>query len=92
VHPSALKYVAFSMDAKPMAETLYRMLWSWLVCLLVTLVVSLGTSPREEGQLAGLVYGCTPKELAVSLNWWQSPKFWACTALLTVAILQWVFW
>jgi solute:Na+ symporter, SSS family len=90
--PSALKYVAFSMSARPMAENLYRMLWSWLACVLVTVIVSLGTQPRKDEELVGLVYGCTPKEPVTSLAWWDSPKFWAGIALVTVLILQWIFW
>ena len=93
IHPYALKYVAFSTSAKPMAENLYRMLWSWLVCLLVTILISFGTQPRDERELVGLVYGCTPKKAApMSLAWWHSPKFWALTAIITVLILQWIFW
>ena len=33
---AALSIVAFSPDAKDMAENLYRALWSWVVCVLVT--------------------------------------------------------
>ena len=36
----ALRYIAMSPDAKPMAENLYRALWSWIICVLVTVVVS----------------------------------------------------
>ncbi|HEX4022130.1 MAG TPA: sodium:solute symporter family protein [Acidobacteriaceae bacterium] len=90
--PSTLKYVAFSMSARPMAETLYRMLWSWLVCGAVTILVSLVTHPRKEDELVGLVYGCTPKESTACLVWWQNPKFWALIALITVSVLQWIFW
>ena len=33
--------VALSPDAKDMAENMYRALWSWLICVVVTVVVSL---------------------------------------------------
>ncbi len=36
----ALRYIAMSADAKPMAENLYRALWSWIICVVVTIVVS----------------------------------------------------
>src|SRR5580692_7362272 len=35
----ALRYIAVSPNAKPMAENLYRALWSWLVCVGVTILV-----------------------------------------------------
>ncbi len=41
VDPSALRYVALSSDARDMAENMYRGLWSWIICVVVTVVVSL---------------------------------------------------
>src|SRR6201986_3160150 len=41
--PSALRYIAMSSDAKPMAENLYRALWSFIVCVVVTVTVSMVT-------------------------------------------------
>ena len=38
---------------------MYRALWSWIVCVVVTVVVSLLTKPKPESELTGLVYGCT---------------------------------
>ena len=43
--PSAIQYVALSSAAKDMAENMYRALWSWMVCVLVTVAVSLATRP-----------------------------------------------
>ena len=31
--------------------------WSWIVCVIVTVVVSLLTKPKPESELTGLVYG-----------------------------------
>ena len=59
LHPEWLRYVALSPDAKPMAENLYRALWSWLICVGVTIGVSLFTEPKPKEQLAGVVYGYT---------------------------------
>ena len=56
-HPAALAILAFSADAKPMAENLYRFIWSWLVCVIVTILVSLATKPKPASELQGLVYG-----------------------------------
>src|SRR5216684_221134 len=59
-----LAYIALSSRAKDMAENMYRALWSWLVCVIVTVVVSAFTRPKPVEELRGLVYGCTelPKE------------------------------
>src|SRR5438477_2212003 len=52
--PGALGYIAMSEDAKPMAENLYRALWSWIICVVVTVMVSLMTKPVPTEQLSGL--------------------------------------
>src|SRR6202021_955554 len=36
VDPSALRYVALSPNAQAMAENMYRGLWSWIICVLIT--------------------------------------------------------
>jgi SSS family solute:Na+ symporter len=59
VNPSALRYVALSPDAKTMAEDMYRALWSVIVTVIVTFVVSLFGTARPVAELNGLVYGAT---------------------------------
>src|ERR1700681_2231301 len=39
--PHALGYVALSTHARDMAENMYRALWSWIICVLVTVLVSM---------------------------------------------------
>jgi SSS family solute:Na+ symporter len=75
--PSALARVAMSPDAKPMAENMFRALWSWIICVVVTVIVSYMTTPKSESELNGLVYGATviPDDGATTL--WQKPIFWA---------------
>ena len=46
--PCALSIIALSPNAKDMAENMYRALWSWLVCVVVTVVVSYMTKPIPE--------------------------------------------
>ncbi len=88
---TALSRIALSLDAKPMAETLYRALWSWCICVIVTVVVSYMTEPTPEAQLAGLVYGATiiPDDGATSL--FQKPIFWAIVVIIVFFILNIVF-
>jgi SSS family solute:Na+ symporter len=90
--PSALAYIALSSKAKDMAENMYRALWSWIVCVVVTVVVSYMTKPKPEAELKGLVYGCTevPHERDVRL--WQRPIFWAAIVAVVFLVLQVIFW
>jgi SSS family solute:Na+ symporter len=60
-----------------MAANLYRALWSWCVCVLVTVVVSYMTKATPEAQLTGLVYGSTVIPHDGSRNLFEKPIFWA---------------
>jgi len=89
---SALRYIALSPDAKPMAENLYRALWSWLVCVLVTVSVSFITKPKTDEQLAGLVYGATVLPIEAEMPIWHKPMFWAVVVATVFFILNLIFW
>jgi SSS family solute:Na+ symporter len=88
----ALRYIAMSPDAKPMAENLYRALWSWIICVVVTVVVSLVTKPVPTEQLSGLVYGVTPIPHDGATTIWQKPIFWAIVVIVVFFILNLIFW
>jgi SSS family solute:Na+ symporter len=90
--PGALRYIAMSPDAKPMAENLYRALWSWIICVVVTVVVSLVTKPVPTEQLSGLVYGVTPIPDDGATTIWQKPIFWAIVVIVVFFILNLIFW
>ena len=87
----ALSRVALSSDARPMAENLYRALWSWLICVAVTVVVSYMTKPTPEAQLAGLVYGATPIPDDGATSIWQKPIFWAVIVIIVFFALNIIF-
>ncbi len=89
---SMLAVIALSSQAKDMAENMYRGLWSWLICVTVTVAVSAFTRPRPAEELAGLVYGATelPSEGHLPLS--KRPIFWAGVAFALFLLLQWIFW
>jgi solute:Na+ symporter, SSS family len=90
--PDMLAVIALSASAKPLAEDMYRALWSALIGAIVTIGVSLATKPKPDTELVNLVYGLTniPKEDAVPLI--QRPVFWAAVVIVILAALQWIFW
>jgi len=90
--PSALKYVAVSANAKPMAENMYRALWSWIICVVVTVVVSMLTEPKPTKELVGLVYGATAIPSEGDLLWFQKPVFWAALVAIALVIANIIFW
>jgi len=87
----ALARIALSGDARPMAETLYRALWAWLICVGVTVVVSYCTKPFTDTQLSGLVYGATPIPDDGAQTLFQKPLFWAVVVITVFFILNIVF-
>jgi solute:Na+ symporter, SSS family len=90
--PSALRYVALSPDAKAMAADMYRALWSWLVCVIVTIVVSFMTRPRPVAELEGLVYGATKIPEEHDDHWYQKPIVWAGAIAVVFVALNIIFW
>jgi SSS family solute:Na+ symporter len=92
IDPTALRYVALSPNAKALAQDMYQALWSFLVCVTVTVVVSLATEPIPHSQLAGLVYGETDIPKIGDVPLYQKPVFWAVVAGVVFVILNIIFW
>ncbi|WP_165065856.1 sodium:solute symporter family protein [Paludisphaera rhizosphaerae] len=90
--PSALAIVALSKHAQAMAENMYRGLWSWLVCVIVTVAVSYATKPKPDSELVGLVYGCTEIPHEEAAPWYERPAVWATVVAIVFVILNVVFW
>ena len=87
----ALSRIALSPDAQPMAENLYRAMWSWLICVFVTIIVSYMTLPKTDAELNGLVYGATviPHDGATTI--WTKPVFWAVVVSVVFIALNLIF-
>jgi SSS family solute:Na+ symporter len=89
--PSALRYIALSPNAKDMAENMYRALWCWLICVSVTVIVSLATRPVAEKQLQGLVTAHeVPSEGHLPI--YKRPIFFASVVAAVFVILNVIFW
>ncbi len=81
-----------SPHAKDMAENLYRALWSFLICVAVTVIVSLFTKPKSAEELKGLVRGFTEIPSETGMPFYKRPLFWGVGLGVLFAILQWIFW
>jgi SSS family solute:Na+ symporter len=75
-----------------MAANLYRALWSWCICVAVTIVVSYMTKPKSEAELTGLVYGSTVIPHDGSRNIFEKPIFWAIVVAVVLFILNLWLW
>src|SRR3989440_4469847 len=92
VNPDAVKYVALSSQAQDQAQNMFRALWCWLICVAVTVVVSLLTKPKPDAELANLVYGLTPLPREEHVSMFHSPVFWGAVVAVVFVILQIIFW
>ena len=92
VDPAALRYVALSPHARDMAENMYRALWSWIICVMVTVLVSLLTAPKPASELKGLVYGETEIPSEGELPFYHRPVFWAGAVAVVFIVLNILFW
>jgi SSS family solute:Na+ symporter len=90
--PNALRYVALSPHARVMAEDMYRALWSWVVCVAVTVIVSYMTKPRSPAELTGLVYGVTPLPSEAQVAFYKRPAFLAVVVGLVFVVFNIMVW
>src|SRR5256885_2553772 len=90
--PSALRYVALSADAKALAQDMYQALWSFIVCVSVTVLVSLATQPKTDAELSGLVYGLTEVPSVGDVPIYEKPLFWAGVVVAGFVVLNIIFW
>jgi SSS family solute:Na+ symporter len=92
VDPSALRYVALSPNARDMAENMYRALWSWIVCVIVTVFVSYITKAKSDAELNGLVYGVTAIPHEAEVRFYHRPAFWAVVVAVAFFFVNIFFW
>ncbi|MDE3104029.1 MAG: sodium:solute symporter family protein [Acidobacteriota bacterium] len=74
-----------------MAQNFYTAIFAFSVNLVVTVLVSLVTSPRPDSELVGLVYSLTPQPEEGHLEWYQKPATLAIAVLVMLIALNLVF-
>ena len=70
---------------------------AFVIDIVVSIVVTMATEPKDESELRGLVYSLTPKadfhdEAEGTLAWYQQPTKLAAVGLVMVIILNIIFW
>ena len=74
-----------------MAQNFWTAIFAFFVNLIVTIAISLITTPRPEPELVGLVYSLTPKPVEGHLSWYQKPATLAIAVLAILIVLNLVF-
>ena len=91
-NPAHARQIARSDKAQGMAINMYSAWWSFVVCVLVTVVVSLFTRPKPDAELKDLVMGLTVIPDEGPCPWHQNPKLWATVVTLALVGVNILFW
>ena len=76
-----------------MAQNFWMAIFAFVVCFLVTLVISLATPrTKTDAELKGLVYSLTPKIPGGDMPWYQRPGVIGTVLLIGCVILNIIFW
>ena len=74
-----------------MAQNFWTAIWAWTCCFVVTILISLLTTPRKDEELVGLVYSLTSRTHDGHLKWYQTPAALGVGVLALALILNIVF-
>jgi SSS family solute:Na+ symporter len=74
-----------------MAQNFWTAIDAWTVCFVVTILVSLVTTPRADSELRGLVYALTERPRDRELPWFQRPAMLGALVLVGTLIVNLVF-
>jgi SSS family solute:Na+ symporter len=75
-----------------LGASMARAFFAWIVCLGVTIAVSLVTQPKPDDELRGLVWGLTEQKEAVEEAWYKKPWVLAVIVLTITVALNIYFW
>jgi SSS family solute:Na+ symporter len=75
-----------------LAQTFWTAIVAWTTCFVVTIIVSLATRPRPDGELRGLVYSLTERPNDQALPWIRRPWVLAAAVLALTLGLNFLFY
>ena len=86
------KLAVWHVYPSDMAQNLWGAIWAWTTCFVLTIVISLATTPRARADLVGLVRGLTPMGSDEARPWYARPAVLAVIVLTMTAALNIWFW
>ncbi|HTX19915.1 MAG TPA: sodium:solute symporter family protein [Bacteroidota bacterium] len=84
--------ITLSSAQSDMAANFWRAWWAWLICAVVTLLISLVSKRRPKEELVGLVKGLTEENYDKHLPFVKRPEFYALISLAVLVLLNIIFW
>jgi solute:Na+ symporter, SSS family len=85
-------FITLSNIASDQAANFWRAWWAWLICFMVTILISFFTTRKPDEELVGLVKGLTPETHGVGVVWFKKPEFYAVISLIIFIALNIYFW
>lgn len=84
--------ITLSSVQSDMAANFWRAWWAWLICAVVTVLISFFTKKKPKEELIGLVKGLTDTKLDRHLPFIKRPEFYAIISLIVLIVLNILFW
>jgi SSS family solute:Na+ symporter len=78
--------------ASGMGHAFFIAIMAWVICFVVTWVISLVTKPKAESELVGLVYSLTKKPEITHKTWYENPMILSLIVILITAYLNYLYW
>ena len=75
-----------------MAANFWRAWWAWVICFVVTIVLSFFTRKKPEEELIGLVKGLTKDTIGADVPFVRKPEFYALLSVIVLVALNIFFW
>jgi SSS family solute:Na+ symporter len=85
-------FITLSSPASDMAANFWRAWWAWLICFVITIIISLFTKKKPKEELIGLVKGLTSETVNKDIPFIKRPEFYAIISLIVLVILNVIFW
>jgi SSS family solute:Na+ symporter len=89
INPAAITLSPVTSD---MAANFWRAWWAWLICFVVTIVISMFTRKKDRSELVGLVKGLTAEKAIQSVPFVKTPEFYGILAIIIFIVLNIYFW
>jgi solute:Na+ symporter, SSS family len=71
----------------------FNIAWiAFVVCFIVTALVSIATKPKHREELVGLVYSLTPKQTDAAKRWYKNPLWLGIIVLIVTIIFNIIFY
>jgi solute:Na+ symporter, SSS family len=84
--------ITMSNVQSDMAANFWRAWWAWLICAVVTVLISFFTKKKPKEELVGLVKGLTEEKLDRHLPFIKRPEFYAIISFIILVVLNLLFW